>query len=164
MIHLTIRHGSSNARWTPKRRSSAASSAIWPRSRRSSDRGTSFASREPGTRRATGLPCAFTRPDPPCSEAECLMRPQQVAESLTALSRTGRTIPDQAGMSGHPVDPDLRLRTLPDWPDTCIDLRIKRPCPSRARSSGQPRIVTATSGQTNRPADMEPRARSARGR
>jgi hypothetical protein len=45
------------------------------------------------------------------------MPPQLAAGSLTAFSRTGRTKPDQSGRSGHPVDPDLQLRTVPHWPD-----------------------------------------------
>src|SRR2546421_31172 len=36
---------------------------------------------------------------------------------LTAFSQTDRTAPDQSGRSGHPMDPELRLRILAHSPD-----------------------------------------------
>lgn len=37
-------------------------------------------------------------------------------EPLTSLSQTGGTAPDPALCTGHPADPDLRIRTPAYWP------------------------------------------------
>jgi hypothetical protein len=39
---------------------------------------------------------------------------------LTAVSQTGETKPDSGVLTGHLVDPDLRIRTPARWPDALL--------------------------------------------